>query len=89
VATARDHRRLGRHGSPARVRLSLGPGEDIVPLARARTREQLSDLLGALEIPLSQEVLADIEAAVGPDAVVGERYGSPQMAQFDSERLRT
>jgi aryl-alcohol dehydrogenase-like predicted oxidoreductase len=64
----------------------LSRGKDIVPLAGSRTRAQLADLLGALEIELSAEDVARLEAAVPADAVAGTRYGEAQMVMLDSER---
>jgi aryl-alcohol dehydrogenase-like predicted oxidoreductase len=64
----------------------LSRGEDIVPLAGARTREQLADALGALELDLSLDALARIERAVPAEAVAGSRYAEAQMAHLDSER---
>jgi aryl-alcohol dehydrogenase-like predicted oxidoreductase len=64
----------------------LSRGDDIVPLAGARNREQLADALGALRVMLTDEDLAQIEEAVPPDAVAGTRYGEAQMAHLDSER---
>jgi aryl-alcohol dehydrogenase-like predicted oxidoreductase len=64
----------------------LSRGEDIVPLAGSRTRAQLGDLLGALEITLLSEDLARIEDAVPAGAVAGTRYDEHQMAMLDSER---
>ena len=64
----------------------LSRGADIVPLAGARTREQLADALGALELDLSPDVLERIGRAVPAAAVAGTRYAEPQMAHLDSER---
>jgi aryl-alcohol dehydrogenase-like predicted oxidoreductase len=61
-------------------------GEDVVPLVGARTRERLSEALGALELELTDGDLAEIEAAVPVGAVAGTRYDSQQMAMLDSER---
>ena len=44
----------------------LARGEDIVPLLGARTRERLSEALGALTLQLSEDQLAQIERAVPP-----------------------
>jgi aryl-alcohol dehydrogenase-like predicted oxidoreductase len=65
----------------------LSRGEDIVPLVGARRRDQLEEALGALEVELSADDLERIEEAVPPDAVAGDRYGAPQMADLDSERI--
>lgn len=64
----------------------LSRGNDIVPLIGARRRERLNEALGALELHLSQDDLARIEAAVPSDAVAGDRYDASQMAMLDSER---
>jgi aryl-alcohol dehydrogenase-like predicted oxidoreductase len=64
----------------------LSRGEDIVPLIGARRRDQLEEALGALELELGPQDVAQIERAVPPDAVAGDRYGAPQMADLDSER---
>jgi aryl-alcohol dehydrogenase-like predicted oxidoreductase len=64
----------------------LSRGEDIVPLVGARTRERLSESLGALELELTEDDVAAIERAVPQDAAAGERYASEQMAILDSER---
>ncbi len=64
----------------------LSRGKDIVPLAGARTRQQLADALGALELQLSADELERIERAVPTEAVAGDRYAEAQMAHLDSER---
>ena len=64
----------------------LSRGEDIVPLVGARTRERLAESLGAIELELSADDLAAIEAAVPAGSAVGERYDEGQMAILDSER---
>ena len=64
----------------------LSRGDDIVPLVGARRRDRLTEALGALEITLTPDELAAIEAAVPADAAAGDRYAGPQMAQLDSER---
>jgi aryl-alcohol dehydrogenase-like predicted oxidoreductase len=64
----------------------LSRGEDIVPLVGARTRERLSEALGALDLDLTDDDLAQIERAVPQGAVAGERYPTEQMAHLDSER---
>lgn len=64
----------------------LGRGQDIVPLVGARRRDRLTEALGALDVTLTEEDLALIEAAVPPDAAAGTRYAQAQMAHLDSER---
>lgn len=57
----------------------------LLPLIGARTRAQLDEALGALELSLDDEALAALEAAVPADAVAGTRYAAPQMRTLDSE----
>lgn len=64
----------------------LSRGEDVVPLVGARSRARLAESLGALDLKLSADDLAAIEAAVPAEAVAGTRYAEQQMAFLDSER---
>ena len=52
----------------------------------ARTRERLSEALGAQAISLTDVELQEIERAVPADAAAGSRYAEQQMAMLDSER---
>ncbi|MFE6359660.1 aldo/keto reductase [Streptomyces sp. NPDC057806] len=62
----------------------LSRGEDIVPLVGARTRQRLTESLGALDVTLDAADLAAIERAVPADAAAGERYPAAQMAHLGS-----
>jgi aryl-alcohol dehydrogenase-like predicted oxidoreductase len=64
----------------------LSRGEDVVPLVGARRRERLDEALGALDVTLTDDDLATIDAAVPPGAAQGDRYAPSQMASLDSER---
>jgi pyridoxine 4-dehydrogenase len=61
-------------------------GTDIIPLIGTKRRDRLAEALGALELELSPDELAAIEAAVPADQVAGDRYDPAQMASLDSER---
>ena len=61
-------------------------GADIVPLIGARTRERLTEALGAADVVLSADDLAAIEQAVPKDSAAGERYPAFAMATLDSEK---
>jgi aryl-alcohol dehydrogenase-like predicted oxidoreductase len=61
-------------------------GEDIVPLVGTRKAARIDEALAALEVPLSADDLARIEAAIPADAVRGTRYDAHQMEVLDSER---
>jgi aryl-alcohol dehydrogenase-like predicted oxidoreductase len=64
----------------------LAKGDSIVPLMGARTRVQLAESLAALEVKLSPTEIADIEAAIPPEAIAGTRYDEHQMKVLDSEK---
>ncbi len=63
----------------------LSRGTDIVPLVGARTRQRLTESLGALDITLDAADLAAIERAVPADAAAGDRYPAAQMAHLGSK----
>jgi aryl-alcohol dehydrogenase-like predicted oxidoreductase len=64
----------------------LAQGTDVVPLIGARRRDRLAEALAALDVALSADDLAAIEAAAPEGAAAGERYPAAQMAMLDSER---
>ncbi len=64
----------------------LGRGTDIVPLVGARRRDRLHESLGALQLQLSDDDVARIEAAIPKEGLVGGRYAPPVLAMLDSER---
>jgi len=64
---------LAKHGS-------------FLPVIGARNRTQLVESLDAVKLSLSPADLAQIEAALPPSLIAGERYGAQQMAHLDSER---
>jgi aryl-alcohol dehydrogenase-like predicted oxidoreductase len=61
-------------------------GDDIIPLIGTKRRDRLGEALRALDLTLSTDDLAAIEAAVPADAVAGDRYDAVQVAALDSER---
>jgi pyridoxine 4-dehydrogenase len=63
----------------------LSRGADIIPVVGSRRRDQLAEALGAQDIPLTPADLAQIERAVPPGAVAGERYNPQGMTSLDSE----
>jgi len=64
----------------------LAKGDDIVPIVGARTRAQLADSLGALDLHLSPDDVRRLEEAVPASAVAGARYNEQGMRTLDSER---
>ncbi len=65
----------------------MAKGEDIIPLVGSRTRPQLAEALGALDVELSASDLEAIERAVPKDAAAGTRYAAAQMQHLDSEKV--
>jgi aryl-alcohol dehydrogenase-like predicted oxidoreductase len=61
-------------------------GDDIIPLIGTKRRDRLAEALSALDLTLSADDLAAIEAAVPSRAVAGDRYAAAQMSALDSER---
>jgi aryl-alcohol dehydrogenase-like predicted oxidoreductase len=61
-------------------------GGDIIPLIGTKRRDRLAEALKALDLTLSGDDLAAIEAAVPAGAVAGDRYAPAQVATLDSER---
>jgi len=61
-------------------------GEDIIPVIGARRRDRLAEALGSLDVALTPDDLAAIEAAVPKGGAQGDRYNAHAMASLDSER---
>ena len=64
----------------------LAKSNSIIPVIGARTRKQLEESLAAVNVKLSPDEIAAIEAAIPPEAVAGSRYGEDQMRVLDSEK---
>ena len=63
----------------------LAKGTSIVPVIGARTRAQLAESLGALQVTLTPAEVTRIEQAMPASAVAGTRYDEHQMRILDSE----
>jgi aryl-alcohol dehydrogenase-like predicted oxidoreductase len=83
---ARVAQGFGMTAGQALLAWVLAQGEDIVPLVGARRPSRVTDAVEALERGLGRQRLAELEAAIPPDAIEGERYAAAQMAMLDSER---
>jgi aryl-alcohol dehydrogenase-like predicted oxidoreductase len=64
----------------------LAKNPSAIPVIGARSRTQLAESLGALDIKLTPDEIVAIEAAIPADAVAGTRYDAHQMQVLDSER---
>ena len=82
-------RRIGEEKGATPAQLAVAwvrsRGPDIVPVIGARRRAQLAELVGALDLSLSSDDIARIDAAVSPSLTAGARYDPAQMAHLDSE----
>jgi len=59
-------------------------GEDIVPIPGTKRPERLEENVAALEVELSDEDVATLDAAVPADGVVGGRYRDAEMALINA-----
>jgi len=82
-AIAADH---GTTAAQLAIAWVASRGEDIIPLIGTKRRERLAEALKGLDLTLSTDELAAVEAAVPAEAVAGDRYEAAQVATLDSER---
>jgi aryl-alcohol dehydrogenase-like predicted oxidoreductase len=76
-----------KNATPSQIAIAwvLAKGQNIIPIIGARKQIQLSESLAALQISLSSEDLANIEAVIPAAAIAGTRYDERQMKMLDSE----
>lgn len=70
------------HGvSPARIALAwlLHQGDDIVPIPGSKRRVTLEDSMAAVDVALSEDDLATLDAAAPAGETAGPRYHEPMM----------
>jgi aryl-alcohol dehydrogenase-like predicted oxidoreductase len=77
---------LGIPVAQAAIAWVAAQGDDIVPLIGARTQERLAESLGALDVDLTAEQLAAIEAAAPKGSAAGGRYDTAESAMLDSQQ---
>ncbi len=67
--------------TPAQLALAwlLAQGDDIVPIPGTRRSARLDENAAAVDVTLSAEELAAIDAVIPQDAAAGERYPEPMM----------
>ncbi|RRO04590.1 aldo/keto reductase [Pectobacterium aquaticum] len=71
--------------TPSQLALAwvLAQGEHIVPIPGTKRRRYLEENVAALDVTLTKEELATIDAIFPPDAAAGERYGKESMAALN------
>jgi aryl-alcohol dehydrogenase-like predicted oxidoreductase len=67
--------------SPAQLALAwlLAQGDDIVPIPGTKRRKYLEENIGALDVQLTPEELAEIDTTLPAGAAAGSRYSTPGM----------
>jgi aryl-alcohol dehydrogenase-like predicted oxidoreductase len=82
--------KIGRNRGLSAAQLAIAwvvsRGADIIPLIGTKRRSRLAEALAALEVTLTPEELAAVEAAVPTGLVAGDRYDAAGMGSLDSER---
>jgi aryl-alcohol dehydrogenase-like predicted oxidoreductase len=76
----------GRGITPAQLALAwvVSKGQDIVPIPGTKSPRRLEENAAASEIELSAEAIDELETAISPEAVRGNRYSSQMMAQLNN-----
>jgi aryl-alcohol dehydrogenase-like predicted oxidoreductase len=71
--------------TPAQIALAwlLAKGPDIVPIPGTKRRKYLEDDVGAADVRLTSNEVAELDAALAPEKVSGPRYNERQMAMVD------
>jgi aryl-alcohol dehydrogenase-like predicted oxidoreductase len=71
--------------TPGQIALAwlLHKGQDIVPIPGTKRRRYLEENLGAADVSLGVEEMSELDAALAPEKVAGQRYSARQMAQVD------
>jgi aryl-alcohol dehydrogenase-like predicted oxidoreductase len=62
----------------------LAKGDDIVPIPGTKSPRRLAENAAATEVRLSTEALQELDDAISPAAVRGERYGEQMMALLNN-----
>ncbi|UWU84703.1 aldo/keto reductase [Bradyrhizobium yuanmingense] len=77
--------------TPAQVAIAWVAAQNnaIVPLVGARTRNRLSEALGATKVTLTPVHFAALAKAFPPNIAAGTRYPAEHMAHLDSEKPAT
>jgi aryl-alcohol dehydrogenase-like predicted oxidoreductase len=67
--------------SPAQLALAwvLAQGDGIVPIPGTKRRRYLEENIGALDVHLAPDELAEIDAILPAGAAAGSRYSAPGM----------
>jgi aryl-alcohol dehydrogenase-like predicted oxidoreductase len=72
--------------TPAQLALAwvMAKGEDVVPIPGTKSPRRLEENAAAAEIELSAEEVEELDNAIPPEAVRGDRYPEEMMAQLNT-----
>ncbi len=75
-----------RSVTPAQLAIAwvMAKGEHIVPIPGTKSPTRLEENAGAADVKLSAEDVAELDRAISPDAVRGERYAAQMMSLIQS-----
>ena len=76
-----------RHGiTPAQLALAwvLAKGDDIVPIPGTKSPQRLEENAAATEVTLSADEVSELDNAISPGAVRGDRYGEQMMTLLNN-----
>jgi aryl-alcohol dehydrogenase-like predicted oxidoreductase len=62
----------------------LSRGDDVLALVGMSRRARIADNLAALDITLTDAELSELDAALGPGAIAGDRY-PPEMMRLSAQ----
>jgi len=65
----------------------LAQGEDIIPIPGTTRIEHLEENIGALDVQLSPETIARLDALINPRTVSGARYNAATLEEIDTEDI--
>jgi len=74
-----------KHVTPGQLALAwvLAKGDDIVPIPGTKRRKYLEENAAAVDVDLNDGEIAELQAAVPPSEVAGERYAAANMQNID------
>jgi aryl-alcohol dehydrogenase-like predicted oxidoreductase len=75
-----------RHNAkPGQVALAwlLGKGEDVVPIPGTKRRTYLEENIAAAALRLSPAEMTELDSALAPEKIAGERYNAARQATID------
>jgi aryl-alcohol dehydrogenase-like predicted oxidoreductase len=61
----------------------LAKGEDLIPIPGTKRRKYLEENAAAADIKLTQDEVAELEAAVPQEEIAGDRYAPANLQAID------